>query len=157
MSDSVVSILTALPDIEALRAELSAWRSAADRVDADTPDALDEWLSCAGLSIGLGDYGTWGQEALIALLATLGVVPGQGIRGVDGRINQLRGEVAQLRREVDDLSGARADAQELSARVQELEAEVEAQKALVQAARVDVSAANHALAAEQSKNRRRGW
>lgn len=43
----------------------------------------------------------------------------------------------------------------LECRIQELEAEVEAQKALVVAARVDVSAANHALAAEQSKNRRR--
>lgn len=45
----------------------------------------------------------------------------------------------------------------LECRIQELEAEVEHQRALVQAARMDVAAANHALAAEQSKNRRRGW
>lgn len=70
------------------------------------------------------------------------------------RIQELEAEVehwkALWRQNLENASEAMAERDAALA-------EVERQKALVVAARVDVSAANHALAAEQSKNRRRGW
>jgi hypothetical protein len=73
-------------DLNATRAENSCWRDVAEQVDATTPDELETNIAVLGLSITIGEYGTWGRETLAYLFSELGIQPGDDLATAVGRL-----------------------------------------------------------------------